>query len=82
MEKMTVLGVQQSNFTPEGETREVQGKNLFLGYERKGVEGIACQRTYVTDAKLDGQKVKPGDVVGLLYNRWGKVEEITVEASA
>ncbi len=54
----------------------------FLGYERKGVDGIACQRTYVTDAKLDGQKVKPGDVVGLLYNRWGKVEEITVEANA
>ena len=78
MEQYTVVGVQKSEFTPKDSTDVIKGMNIWGAQERKGVEGMACERFFISEKRLGGAKVKPGDTVSISYNKWGKVEQVTV----
>lgn len=75
---MTVIGYKESKFKGEDGT-EITGMNIYCSYPiNKGGEGVACERLYVTDAKLErcGYVPSVGDSVVVQYNKFGKVASI------
>jgi hypothetical protein len=60
----------------------ITGYNLYLSYPITGedADGSACERYYMTDAKLARSGYKPhvGDEVNVSFNRFGKPDIITV----
>lgn len=73
---MEIVGIKRSKWTPKDGGNEIAGYNLYLCYEHDDVEGMATDRIFVSDKKLQGYVPKVGDYVRVLYNRWGKVDLI------
>lgn len=72
---MRIEGYKRSNFqSKEGNT--ITGINLYVSYPLTAPdsEGIACERFYFSDAKLEQCGYFPhlGDEVEIQYNRYGK----------
>lgn len=83
---MTVIGYERSDFVAKETGAEVKGVQLYLAraiVPDKG-KGNAVDRVYLTDAKLAANHFDPAGAIGknvaLYYNRWGKVERISLEA--
>lgn len=56
--------------------RSCDGFFLYLGDQRRDVEGLATERVFLSDAKADGYKPSVGDELKVYYNRFGKVDSV------
>lgn len=81
---MRILGFKRNDF--QGSNGDnVTGYNVYLAtYDLTGkdADGMACERVYLTDRKLDGYKPHVGDTVEIMYNRQGKPAAIHVLETA
>lgn len=67
-----VIGIQHRKYTNK-QGREVEGYNLFVTYEEKEVNGLACMREWVATDVMEDSRVSVGDSVELNYNRYGRI---------
>lgn len=74
---MKLIGYQHKHLTFQ-DGRSTDGYFLYLSEERKGVEGVATERVFLTDAKANGYKPYLGDELRLFYNRYGKLDSVEV----
>ena len=72
-----VLGKKAVSFTAD-DGKEISGTRLYIGYEAKGVEGMATDKVFVSAAKMPKGDIVVGSEVNIHYNRYGKVEAIDV----
>lgn len=74
---MKIIGIRPSSFTgTDGKT--VSGQNIYLTYPLENGEGCGAERVFVTRDKLERWPYYPkvGDEVEVVYNRYGKCQEI------
>lgn len=74
-----VIGIQHRKYTNKT-GKEVEGYNLFLTYEDKAVNGLGALREWVNPETMEESMVNVGDECELLYNRWGRVDRISVNS--
>lgn len=74
-----VIGIQHRKYTNKS-GKEVEGYNLFLTYEDKAVNGLGALREWVNPETMEESMVNVGDECELLYNRWGRVDRISVNS--
>lgn len=74
-----VIGIQHRKYTNKT-GKEVEGYNLFLTYEDKAVNGLCALREWVNPETMEESMVNVGDECELLYNRWGRVDRISVNS--
>lgn len=67
-----VIGIQHRKYTNK-QGRHVEGYNLFVTYEEKEVNGLACMREWVPTDVMEDSGVSVGDSVELSYNRYGRI---------
>lgn len=67
-----VIGIQHRKYTNK-QGREVEGYNLFVTYEEKEVNGLACMREWVATDVMEDSGVSVGNSVDLNYNRYGRI---------
>lgn len=72
-----VIGIQHRKYVNKS-GRQVEGYNLFLTYEDKNVDGMACLREWLSPDVLEDSGVAVGDSCELGYNRYGRVESIRI----
>lgn len=72
-----VIGIQHRTYTNKT-GKEVEGYNLFLTYEDKAVNGLGALREWVNPETMEESMVNVGDDCELMYNRWGRIERISV----
>lgn len=70
-----VIGLEHRQYTNK-QGRQVSGYNIFVTFEKKGMDGIACFADWCSDAAVKDSGVCVGDKVNLLYNRYGKIDTI------
>lgn len=78
---MRVIGYQRKDFSfvnDKGEHVSGSGYYLYLSEERKGVEGFATSRIFVSDSKLAGYVPNLTDEITVSYNQYGKIAGIIV----
>mgnify|MGYP003275104834 CR=1 FL=1 len=82
---MEVIGIVRSNFTLQATGKEITGCNLYLArpIDPKLGHGVAVDRVYMTDAKLEANGIDLETIVGrevvVYYNRYGKVASMVVQ---
>lgn len=74
-----VIGIQHRKYTNKS-GKEVEGYNLFLTYEDKAVNGLGALREWVNPETMEESMVNVGDECELMYNRWGRIERISVNS--
>lgn len=79
MSKFEIVGIQAVDYTSRKTNQRVTGTNLFLQYEDNGINGYGTEQVYVSDRLRDGQVFQLGDIVQLVYNRYGRIEQIIKE---
>ena len=72
-----VLGKRPISFTAK-DGKEIAGTTLYLGYETKGVEGMAAEKVFISAEKVPTNDIVVGSEVNVHFNRYGKVEAIDV----
>lgn len=83
---MEVIGIVRSNFTLKDTGTEITGCNLYLArpIDPKLGHGVAVDRVYMTDAKLEANGINLETIVGqtvtVYYNRYGKVASMVVQS--
>lgn len=70
-----VVGFEAKTFSFE-DGKTVSGFYLYTTEARKGVTGTACERTFVSDGKLNGYVPVIGDEIIINYNRFGKPQSV------
>lgn len=71
----SVLGKRAVSFTAS-DGKEISGTTLYLAYETDGVEGMAADKVFIPAAKMPKKDIVVGSEIDVLFNRFGKVEEI------
>jgi len=69
-----IVGLKHSKWKPKDSDREISGYSLHLTEDREDVDGLAVERAFIQDSKLEDYVPALGDVVNLIYNRFGKVD--------
>lgn len=79
MEKWLVEGYRSVNFEDPRTKNRVEGYTLFLSRvpENDNIKGRECQKLFFASAYCDYQPAV-GDEIGIMFNRYGKVDNITV----
>ena len=72
-----VIGLEHRQYTNK-QGRQVSGYNIYVTYEKKNMDGIACYQGWCSDAAVKESGVCVGDKVNLHYNRYGKIESISL----
>lgn len=74
---MQIIGIRPSSFKGD-DGAQVSGQNIYLIYPLDKGEGHGAERVFVTLEKLDQWPYRPnvGDEVEVIYNRYGKCQEI------
>lgn len=72
-----VIGIERRQYTNK-QGRQVSGYNLFLTYEKKNCDGLACFEQWSGDGPVKDSGVDVGDKVVFSYNRYGKLESICI----
>lgn len=77
-----VVGVQRNvKFKVDG--KDWSGCNLYFEEAKNGVDGVATEKVFINDTKdcyPTALGLKVGDSVTCTYNRYGKVDGISVVA--
>ncbi len=81
MDEYEVIGVEDVDFTSQDGTH-VQGKNIYGAAKIAPGRGVGqtAQKFFLSKAKLDSLSFQPqpGQVISVLYNRWGKPQSLTL----
>lgn len=72
-----VVGIEHREYDNKA-GKHVTGYNLYVTYNKVGVEGIACMSEWVRPEIVDASPFAVGDKVNIFYNRYGRVEAISV----
>lgn len=74
---MKIIGIRPSNFTGN-DGQYVSGQNIYMTYPLENGEGMGADRVFVTSDKVSAWPYRPhvGDEVEVIYNRYGKCQEI------
>lgn len=72
--EITIIGIRHSEFDAK-DGNHVCGRTIFYSYSDSRTEGTACDKVFLSDRKFP-QELSVGEVVRLMYNRFGKVEYI------
>ncbi|MEA4895244.1 MAG: hypothetical protein VB064_08270 [Oscillospiraceae bacterium] len=80
MEKHTIIGIQPTAFDTKDGTH-IRGSSIYVTAAldpKRGGQGQSSDKFFLTDAKLAALDFTPapGQVVAVLYNRFGKVQEL------
>lgn len=75
---MKLIGFRESSFQPKDSNERIEGFNLYFAFPEDNVTGEACERVFLSKKKMDGYVPKLGDKIGLVYNRYGKVDRLDV----
>lgn len=70
-----VVGFQHQNLQFK-DGRSVSGFKLHLTEPRDGVTGFACDSFFLSDSKCGDYVPKIGDIIEVIWNRWGKCDGI------
>lgn len=58
--------------------RTVSGWKLHLTEPRNGVTGMAADSIFISDQKAGSYKPELNQTINIQWNRWGKIEGISV----
>lgn len=72
-----VIGIAHRQYTNK-QGKAVSGYNLYVTYEDRSTNGLACMREWISDPVMEDSGISIGDKVNLLYNRYGRVESIKI----
>lgn len=73
-----IIGVELKSFTAKDGTT-VTGYNVWYTEERKGVDGLAADRIFVSDRVSNRSNFTPhvGDIIeSICYNKFGRLFEV------
>lgn len=71
----TVLGKRPVSFTAsDGKT--ITGTTIWAGAELPEVEGLSCDKLFITADKMPKAEIVVGKDVEIYFNRYGKVDKI------
>ena len=73
-----VVGVKKTSFETKDTKETIRGFNLYTQYEQDGVTGLATERFFISENKAAGWEPAPGDTVEISFNRFGKIDTVTV----
>ncbi len=75
---MTVIGTRDTSFNFD-DGRTCSGINFYVTYPLDKGTGLACERVFLTNEKLQKSGFIPavGDAFVPTYNRYGKIDLIT-----
>lgn len=71
----TIIGVKLTSFTTQDGTK-VTGYNVYITEERSDVDGLACDRVFISDRVCNRSNFTPhvGDIIeSLAYNKFGRL---------
>lgn len=70
-----VIGFQRKHLAFK-DGNEIDGYDLYVCSERKGITGYAAERIFVSDARLASSNYTPAldDLLSIYYNRYGKID--------
>lgn len=78
-----VIGIETKIYDFDGQNGHVhsEGVTIYSAYPlntRTGAVGMGCDKTYVSKEKLNGIVPQVGDKIEYNYNRFGKVQSVTL----
>lgn len=82
---MKLIGFERNDFTVRETGAKITGYNVFLSrpVDASRGKGIVVERQYVSDNKLETAHIDLQSLINkdvrVLYNRWGKLETLTLE---
>ena len=78
-EKFTVIGIEHRSYVSKKTGKNVDGYNLYISQEvdDKNVLGVRCYSEWLSP-ELFSDEIEVGSVVSLGYNRFGRVDSVTV----
>ena len=74
----TIIGVKLTSFTTKDGTK-VTGYNVYVTEECSDVEGLACERVFVSDRVCNRSNFTPhvGDIIeDFSYNKYGRLNMV------
>lgn len=74
----TIVGIREVSFEPEP-NKIIKGVSLFVTYPRDGVLGVACDKFFVSNDKVDTKALKVGSNVAIYFNRYSKVDTVITD---
>ncbi len=77
MMNYNVVGIKKINYTSRKTGQLVQGTELHCSFDDKNVLGAAVDKFYIPQ-RVDISHVQIGDVVNILFNRYGSVDFVQV----
>lgn len=77
MDIINIVGTRTTSFTAQ-DGRQVNGRSFFFTQEDDHVTGLMTGKFFLSETKLDSLSTFPkvGDTVRVLYNRFGKVDDL------
>lgn len=75
---LTIIGVNLTSFTTKDGTK-VTGYNVYTTEERSDVDGLACDRFFISDRVCNRSNFTPhvGDIIdSLAYNKFGRLNMV------
>lgn len=73
-----IIGVRRSAGTSKKTGKPYSGYIVFYTHNQQDVEGVACDNTFITDTILNGYIPRVGDLIQLIYDRNGFLQDFTV----
>lgn len=70
-----LVGYQHQDLTFK-DGRSISGWKLHCTEPRNGVNGFAVDSFFLSDQKAGSYEPKVGDVLEVIWNRWGKIDGI------
>ncbi len=67
-----LIGYKKTSFTAKDTGDKIEGLNLYVSYVDEKVDGMACERLFLTNEKAKNFMPKVGQVLEVEYNRYGK----------
>lgn len=72
-----VVGFSRSQFQAQDNQQMISGYMIYLKYEDKNTTGFRFERIFLSDGKCT-YVPNLGDVVNVSYNRYGKVQSVSL----
>ena len=75
---MKLVGYRKASFTAQDTGEVISGCNLYFTYTNPNVQGLGVERVFASDRKLAGYVPVIGDEVQVFYNKYGRLESLSV----
>lgn len=73
---MKVVGMRKINFKAENGD-QISGTRIYCTFEDDHIDGVGTEAFFLSDKKMD-VPVYVGDEIAISYNKYGKVDKVTV----